>query len=118
MSNQLTFTKQRHPDYPKMGTKSLTVDVIDGVYCYAHIADCFSPLGVRIVPPSVLKDYNVGLPARQQEMCDIARQGFLDDARERMSNHVPTEEEKYEMRAAFGEGATVVNVITGKKYEV
>lgn len=27
-----------------------------------------------------------------------------------------TEEDKFEMRAAFGKGATVVNVITGKKY--
>jgi len=35
--------------------------------------------------------------------------------REAMKNHVPTGEELFEMRAAFGEGETVINVITGKK---
>jgi len=30
-------------------------------------------------------------------------------------NHKPTAEEMFEMRAAFGEGTTVVNVLTGEK---
>ena len=30
----------------------------------------------------------------------------------------PTEEELYEMRAAFGEGATVVNILTGESIRV
>lgn len=34
--------------------------------------------------------------------------------RKRMANHVHTEEELFEMRAAFGPGARVVNVITGQ----
>ena len=38
---------------------------------------------------------------------------FLDSYRRNYKG--PSEEEKAEMRAAFGEGATVVNVITGKK---
>ena len=38
---------------------------------------------------------------------------FLDSYRR--NNKGPSEEEKAEMRAAFGEGTTVVNVITGKK---
>jgi hypothetical protein len=41
-------------------------------------------------------------------------QAFLDAYRERMANHVPSDEERFEMRAAFGEGVEVVNVITGK----
>ena len=40
---------------------------------------------------------------------------FLDAYRERMANHVHSEEELFEMRAAFGEGAEVVNAITGQK---
>lgn len=40
---------------------------------------------------------------------------FLMSYREQMKNHVPDEEEMYEMRSAFGEGTTVVNVITGNK---
>jgi len=38
--------------------------------------------------------------------------------KERMKNYVPTPEEMYEMKAAFGEGATVVNLISGKSITV
>ncbi|MEB8638244.1 hypothetical protein P4H32_31920 [Bacillus cereus] len=54
-------------------------------------------------------DYQKSLEQR-----DIEVQESLARYREAMKNHVPSEEELYEMRAAFGEGATVVNVITGK----
>ena len=43
---------------------------------------------------------------------------FLEDYRRRMANHVPSEEELFEMRAAFGEGTTVVNVLTGRKTQL
>jgi hypothetical protein len=43
---------------------------------------------------------------------------FLDAYRTRMANHVPDAEELYEMRAAFGEGAEVVNIITGQRTTV
>lgn len=42
----------------------------------------------------------------------------LEAYRERMKNHVYTDEELYEMRCAFGEGATVVNVITGERIQL
>jgi hypothetical protein len=45
---------------------------------------------------------------------DIETDMFLADYRERMKDYVHSEEELYEMRSAFGEGATVVNIITGK----
>lgn len=35
-----------------------------------------------------------------------------------MANHVPSAEEMYEMRAAFGEGATVVDIITGQTVQL
>lgn len=38
---------------------------------------------------------------------------FLGDYRRRMANHKPSDEELFEMRAAFGAGTKVVNVITG-----
>lgn len=38
---------------------------------------------------------------------------FLVDYKERMKDYVPSDEERFEMRAAFGK-ETVVNVITGK----
>jgi hypothetical protein len=40
---------------------------------------------------------------------------FLNEYRKRMETHVHSPEELYEMRAAFGEGAEVVNVVTGKR---
>ena len=40
---------------------------------------------------------------------------FFANYRKQMATHVPDDEEMFEMRAAFCEGATVVNVITGKR---
>lgn len=44
---------------------------------------------------------------------DVAK--TMADYRERMKNHKHSPEELFEMRAAFGPGATVVNAITGKR---
>ncbi len=43
---------------------------------------------------------------------------FIEDYKKRMANYKPDEEELVEMRAAFGEGATVVNVITGQRIKI
>lgn len=40
---------------------------------------------------------------------------FFQSYRERMKNYEPSEEEMFEMRAAFGTGTTIVDVITGKE---
>ena len=42
----------------------------------------------------------------------------LERYRESRKNYVPSDEELYEMRAAFGEGTTVVDVITGQRFTV
>lgn len=68
------------------------------------------------IPPSVYKDAHVRCPSRQQRAYDEETQAFLAEYRERMKDYVPTEEEQAEMRAAFGPGETVVNVITGQKF--
>lgn len=49
---------------------------------------------------------------------DIQTKKFLEEYRKEMENHVYTEEELGEMRNAFGAGATVVNVFTGKRIRV
>lgn len=46
---------------------------------------------------------------------DEETSAFLADYRKRMENYEPSPEELFEMRATFGEGAVVVNAITGKK---
>ena len=42
----------------------------------------------------------------------------LTEYAEHMKNYVPSDEELFEMRAAFGEGETVVNVITGQRIKL
>jgi hypothetical protein len=68
----------------------------------------------RLVPPWVFTDGRVAPPRNQQAAYDVETAAFLDDYRRQMANHVPSPEERAEMRAAFGPGAKVVNVITGK----
>jgi len=50
--------------------------------------------------------------------CVAAREAdtskFVAEYKERMKDYVPSAEEMFEMRAAFGEGTKVVNVLTGK----
>ena len=50
-----------------------------------------------------------------EEALDAQNEESIQEYRERMKNHVYTEEELFEMRAAFGEGTEIVDVITGNK---
>lgn len=43
---------------------------------------------------------------------------FLAEYREQQKNHKYTEEELFEMRAAFGKGAVIVDAITGQKIQL
>lgn len=43
---------------------------------------------------------------------------FLRQYREREKNRQPSVEELFEMRAAFGEGTEVVNIVTGTKIKL
>lgn len=45
-------------------------------------------------------------------------QKVLAEYREARKNHVPSAEEMFEMQAAFGEGSTVVDIITGQVFRV
>lgn len=56
--------------------------------------------------------------AKCQAARDIDDSNFLREYRKRMENYEPSGEELFEMRAAFGEGEVVVNVITGKKIQL
>ncbi len=50
-----------------------------------------------------------------QEAREADDSAFIADYKERMKDYEPSDEELYEMRAAFGNDATVVNVITGQE---
>ena len=77
----------------------------------------------RIPPNDAIVEYGIDkLPGFNQELHNQVRNeqtsSFLADYKEKMKNHKPSAEELYEMRAAFGPGATVVNIITGKKVRI
>ena len=50
-----------------------------------------------------------------EKALDAQNEESIRQYKERMKNHVYTEEELFEMRAAFGEGTEIVDVITGNK---
>ena len=59
-----------------------------------------------------------GLPVNAELTRELERnqeEKAIREYRERMKNHVYTEEELFEMRATFGEGTVVVDAITGRK---
>lgn len=67
----------------------------------------------------VLLAESIGL-AVDVAACTAARDAeastFIAEYRAARANHVPSAEERYEMRAAFGAGTEVVNIITGQKF--
>lgn len=77
----------------------------------------------RVPPNDAIVEYGIDrLPNFNKELHDLIRKdqndSFLSDYYENMKNHSPSEEELYEMRAAFGTGVTVVNLVTGKKIKI
>lgn len=70
------------------------------------------------VPLDVFKDALQVPPAAQQVVRDQHTAEFLARYREQMKDYQPSDEERFEMRAAFGPGETVVNVITGQSWKV
>lgn len=46
---------------------------------------------------------------------DKQQSKFVEEYSERMKNYKPSEEEFYEMKCAFGEGAEIIDIITGQK---
>lgn len=50
-----------------------------------------------------------------ERLLDEQNTKSIQEYKERMKNHVYSEEELFEMRAAFGEGVEVVDVISGNK---
>lgn len=72
----------------------------------------------RCVPADVFRDYGMEEPAVQAEIRDAELNTFLKAYVEANQNREYTAEEKFEMRSAFGEGAEVVNVVTGKKVKL
>ena len=70
------------------------------------------------VPLHVFEENGFSVPQNQENVVDEHARRWIAEYRESMKNYVPSAEEMFEMRAAFGEGETVVNVITGRKIQL
>jgi len=69
----------------------------------------------RVIPTHVYADAFIRCPHRQQAAYERQTEESLAAYREAMRDYEPSDEELFELRAAFGPGETVVNVITGQK---
>ena len=67
-----------------------------------------------IVPPSVFRHAWVEVPDTQVEAREDELDRLLNESKKSSGR---TAEQMYERRAAFGEGKTVTNVLTGETYE-
>ncbi len=72
----------------------------------------------RLVPSSILDEAGLVASDAQRKAEEKQNEKSLAEYREARKNHTPSEEELFEMRAAFGEGTTVVDVFTGKKIQL
>lgn len=74
----------------------------------------------RVPPSDMLECWNLDAETLQKcnDTRDSENSAFIAEYKERMKNYVPSAEEMFEMRAAFGEGERVVNVITGQEIQL
>lgn len=70
----------------------------------------------RVVPVSVFKDAFVYAPCFQALEEGNENAAFIANYRKVNANRPVSDEERFEMRAAFGPGVEVVNVLTGRKH--
>jgi hypothetical protein len=66
------------------------------------------------VPLGTLKDANMLPPPGQAEAIEISAEKFLANYRKNYTG--PSDEERFEARAALGPGHEIINVITGHKW--
>lgn len=85
-------------------------------------AEAYSQDGVRrwrsndaVIPPCVYRDAGMECTPAHQAAYDREIAAFLDEYR-RNQPPVPSDEEAFEMRAAFGPGVEVVDIITGRRH--
>ena len=69
----------------------------------------------RVIPPFVYADAFVECPAEQQAAYDVESSRSIASYKAARAKHGYSDEERFEMRAAFGPGAEVVDCLTGQK---
>jgi len=69
-----------------------------------------------VIPSHVFKDAYVECPWAQKEAYEKQLNRTMRAIRKASKPRKPSAEEMFEMRAAYGTGKTVVNILTGQKY--
>ncbi len=71
----------------------------------------------RAIPVDCVENYDIPVnPEIQQNALDKELHDFIESYRKNPPKY--TDEDKAEMRSAFGEGETIINVITGEKIKL
>ena len=70
----------------------------------------------RVVDPGLCREYGWPIPAQQEAAYSEYMAGVVGEYRAAQARRMPEEraEEAFELRAAFGPGQRVVNVLTGE----
>lgn len=105
------------PSHPQNNRTELSTFVIDknGVPRWPKVN--------RVIPADIIKEYFIDqLSYFNKENSDRARDRETRAAvaayKLAMAGHQPSDEELFEMRAAFGRGSKVVNIITGRQTQL
>jgi len=115
--NEVIFITERtyrneNPETVRVHRHEMVAEVTDGIVRW--------PTNGTVPPAEVLETMLASKGITTNEFLasgrtrDAETTAFIASYREQMANHVPDAEELYEMRAAFGEGTEVVNIITGQ----
>lgn len=89
------------------------INIIDGV--------AYNCIGRVVMDDMAEKIEYAGLPIDREATAnarDIEVTKSIEEYRQAQSGRKYSEEELFEMRAAFGEGTTVVDVFTGRKFHL
>jgi len=72
----------------------------------------------NVVPPWTFKEAGYEVPEKHQKAYDEDVEKSITAYKKQQKNTPPSEEVLAEMRAAFGPGETVVDVLSGKEYHL
>jgi len=108
-------------DWKKAEMERLQKSLREETYALENGVLCWSSLRSkedRPVPVDIFRDAGVVPPAGQKAACEAHSRAALASYCKAAKNHIPSGEELFEMRAAFGPGAKVVNVLTGRQIKL
>lgn len=104
--------RNQDPETVRVTRQEMEATVVDGIVRWdsnGHVPPADTLEEMLAAKGITTNEFLASGRARDAETAE-----FLAAYRKAEANRVPSAEEMYEMRAAFGEGTEVVNVITGR----